>query len=231
MFQGNLKRKLWKVTVFFLLSVHQKSAGGKDFHTDCAILRYSQICINTGSLIWTTFRRWGGFSLCFLRKTWKLSHGYHQIPILSDKMGIWWYPWDNFHVFLVFAVMAHVFSAVWPFICQFAIYVFQFMALFKESEMRTYNIAIEYSCLFILWKIICKIAVLKWSLKITFFCSKAVQLTFWWIRVRIFLLYFSMNYRDFSVKSKLIISLFQTVKLSLSISLSQKIGFSWKSFI
>ena len=30
-----------------------------------------------------------------------------------------------------------------------------------------------------------------------------------------FLLYFSMNYRDFSVKSKLIISLFQTVKLSL----------------
>ena len=41
-----------------------------------------------------------------------------------------------------------------------------------------------------------------------------------------FLLYFSMNYRDFSVKSKLIISLFQTVKLSLSISLFQKIGFS-----
>ena len=40
------------------------------------------------------------------------------------------------------------------------------------------------------------------------------------------LLYFSMNYRDFSVKSKLIISLFQTVKLSLSISLFQKIGFS-----
>ena len=36
-----------------------------------------------------------------------------------------------------------------------------------------------------------------------------------------FLLYFSMNYRDFSVKSKLIISLFQTVKLSLSISLFQ----------
>ena len=30
-----------------------------------------------------------------------------------------------------------------------------------------------------------------------------------------FLLCFSMNYRDFSVKSKLIISLFQTVKLSL----------------
>ena len=41
-----------------------------------------------------------------------------------------------------------------------------------------------------------------------------------------FLLYFSMNYRDFSVKSKLIISLFQIVKLSLSISLFQKIGFS-----
>ena len=39
-------------------------------------------------------------------------------------------------------------------------------------------------------------------------------------------LYFSMNYRDFSEKSKLIISLFQTVKLSLSISLFQKIGFS-----
>ena len=37
-----------------------------------------------------------------------------------------------------------------------------------------------------------------------------------------FLLYFSMNYGDFSVKSKLIISLFQTVKLSLSISLFQK---------
>ena len=30
-----------------------------------------------------------------------------------------------------------------------------------------------------------------------------------------FLLCYSMNYRDFSVKSKLIISLFQTVKLSL----------------
>ena len=43
----------------------------------------------------------------------------------------------------------------------------------------------------------------------------------------VFLLYFSVNYRDFSVKSKLIISLFQTVKLSLSISLFQKkIGFS-----
>ena len=41
-----------------------------------------------------------------------------------------------------------------------------------------------------------------------------------------FLLYFSMNYRDFSVKSKLIISLFQTVKLSLSISLFQKIELS-----
>ena len=46
-----------------------------------------------------------------------------------------------------------------------------------------------------------------------------------------FLLYFSMNYRDFSVKSKLIISLFQTVKLSLSISLFQKIVFSSNSFI
>ena len=44
--------------------------------------------------------------------------------------------------------------------------------------------------------------------------------------LKIFLLYFSMNYRDFSVKSKLIISLFQTVKLSLSISLFQKIVFS-----
>ena len=42
----------------------------------------------------------------------------------------------------------------------------------------------------------------------------------------VFLLYFSMDYRDFSVNSKLIISLFQTVKLSLSISLFQKIGFS-----
>ena len=42
---------------------------------------------------------------------------------------------------------------------------------------------------------------------------------------RIFL-YFSMNYRDFSVKLKLIIVLFQTVKSSLSISLFQKIGFS-----
>ena len=38
-------------------------------------------------------------------------------------------------------------------------------------------------------------------------------------------LYFSIKYRDFSVKSKLLISLFQTVKLSLSISLFQKIGF------
>ena len=45
-------------------------------------------------------------------------------------------------------------------------------------------------------------------------------------RIYHFLLYFSMNYRDFSVKSKLIISLFQTVKLSLLISLFQKIGFS-----
>ena len=33
--------------------------------------------------------------------------------------------------------------------------------------------------------------------------------------IRHFLLCYSMNYRDFSVKSKLIISLFQTVKLSL----------------
>ena len=41
-----------------------------------------------------------------------------------------------------------------------------------------------------------------------------------------FLLYSSMDYRDFSVKSKLIISLFQIEKLSLSISLFQKIGFS-----
>ena len=39
---------------------------------------------------------------------------------------------------------------------------------------------------------------------------------------KVFLLYFSMNYRDFSVKSKLIISLFQTVKLSFSISLFKK---------
>ena len=46
-----------------------------------------------------------------------------------------------------------------------------------------------------------------------------------------FLLCFSMNYRDFSVKLRLIISLFQTVKLSLSISLFQKIGFSCNSFI
>ena len=36
-----------------------------------------------------------------------------------------------------------------------------------------------------------------------------------------FLLYFSMNYRDFSVKSKLIISLFQTVKLSLDFTVSK----------
>ena len=38
----------------------------------------------------------------------------------------------------------------------------------------------------------------------------------------IFLLYFSMNSRDFSVKSKLITSLFQTGKLSFLISLFQK---------
>ena len=50
--------------------------------------------------------------------------------------------------------------------------------------------------------------------------------TFILARSLCFLLYFSMNYRDFSVKSKLIISLFQTVKLSLPISLFQKIGFS-----
>ena len=41
-----------------------------------------------------------------------------------------------------------------------------------------------------------------------------------------FYLIISMSYRDFSVKSKLIISLFQTVKLSLSISLFQKLGIS-----
>ena len=46
-----------------------------------------------------------------------------------------------------------------------------------------------------------------------------------------FLLYFSMNYRDFSVKSKMIISLFQTVKLSISISLFLNTGFSGNSFI
>ena len=38
------------------------------------------------------------------------------------------------------------------------------------------------------------------------------------------LLYFAMYYRDFSVKSKLIITLFQTVKLSFLISLFQKYG-------
>ena len=32
---------------------------------------------------------------------------------------------------------------------------------------------------------------------------------------KLFVLYFSMDHRDFSVKSKLIISLFQTVKVSL----------------
>ena len=36
---------------------------------------------------------------------------------------------------------------------------------------------------------------------------------------------FNELYRDFSVNSKLIISLFQTVKLSLSISLFQEIRF------
>ena len=41
-----------------------------------------------------------------------------------------------------------------------------------------------------------------------------------------FLLYFSMNYRDFSVKSKLIISLFQSVKLNFSISMCQEVRFS-----
>ena len=47
-----------------------------------------------------------------------------------------------------------------------------------------------------------------------------------WPKRKFILSYFSMNYRDFSVKSKLIFSLFQTVKLSLSISLFRKIGFS-----
>ena len=37
-----------------------------------------------------------------------------------------------------------------------------------------------------------------------------------------FLSCYSMNYRDFSVKSKLLISLFQTLKLSLKISLFEK---------
>ena len=40
--------------------------------------------------------------------------------------------------------------------------------------------------------------------------------------LRRFLLCYSMNYRDFSVKSKLIISLFKTVRLSLKISLFEK---------
>ena len=40
-----------------------------------------------------------------------------------------------------------------------------------------------------------------------------------------FLLYFSIDYRDFSVKSKLIISLFKTVRLSLLISLFRKRDF------
>ena len=53
-------------------------------------------------------------------------------------------------------------------------------------------------------------------------CSKLGRSLYLTFSVRLtFLLYSSMNYRDFSVKSKLIISLFQTVKLSLSISLFQ----------
>ena len=55
-------------------------------------------------------------------------------------------------------------------------------------------------------------------------CRQAGSTLF--VKEKRILLYFSMNYRDFSVKSKLIISLCQTVKLSLSISLFQKIGFS-----
>ena len=64
------------------------------------------------------------------------------------------------------------------------------------------------------------------TLKMTIVIGKYIQSTKYG-----FLLYFSMDYRDFSVKSKLIISLFQAEKLSLSISLFQKIGFSWNSFI
>lgn len=44
-----------------------------------------------------------------------------------------------------------------------------------------------------------------------------------------FLLYFSLNYRDFSVKSRVIISLFLTVKWSLLVSMIQNIGFSWRT--
>ena len=40
-----------------------------------------------------------------------------------------------------------------------------------------------------------------------------------------FILFNELYSRDFSVKSKLIISLFQTVKLSFSISLFQNLGF------
>ena len=44
------------------------------------------------------------------------------------------------------------------------------------------------------------------------------------MRIVNFLLYFSMNYRDFSVKSKPIISLFQTVTLSFLNFIVSKIG-------
>ena len=37
------------------------------------------------------------------------------------------------------------------------------------------------------------------------------------VEIIVFLICFPMDYRDFSVKSKVIISLFQTVRLSLSI--------------
>ena len=42
-------------------------------------------------------------------------------------------------------------------------------------------------------------------------CNKCVT-----FKIKCFLLCFSMNSRDFSVKSKLIISLFQTMKIRLS---------------
>ena len=71
-----------------------------------------------------------------------------------------------------------------------------------------------------------KLSFLMQRRDIQFLLGSALNKMFARRKKMFFLLYFSMNYRDFSVKSKLIISLFQTVKLSLSISLFQKIGFS-----
>lgn len=62
----------------------------------------------------------------------------------------------------------------------------------------------------------------SFSWKSKFITQRLLRGYAWMILYQFFFYTFLMNYRDFSVESKLIISLFQTVKLSLSISQFQK---------